>query len=90
MQGNKKCPAATFAELTKDYINSHLDKNITCVHDDKGHITWFYYDNHHWKEDKGGIYLKLFFQGEYIKSFHTMHDDFIKLKKSRELLLMMN
>ncbi len=76
----KKCPATTFAEYTKDYINSHENKHINCVHDDKNHITWFYYSDNHWKEDKGAIYLKKFLMNDYIKSFKEISRRFGRME----------
>lgn len=69
MKTHKKCPAATFAEYTKDYINSHSEKNMFCVHDASNHITWYFYDGCRWVEDKGAINLRKFLVSDYIKAF---------------------
>jgi P4 family phage/plasmid primase-like protien len=45
--------ALTFAKLTKTYLDG-IGHNLKCINDGKT-VCWYYYQNHRWNEDKGGV-----------------------------------
>ena len=67
----------TFSKLTKKFIDSYDELNLACVHEDN-HIYWFYYENHRWHEDKGGIKIDLFLMNKYLDTFLHAADLFMK------------
>lgn len=78
---------ATFSKLTKKFIDSYDELNLACVHEDS-HIYWFYFENHRWHEDKGGIKIDKFLMNKFLETFLNASTKFLDLANQTNQTIM--
>ena len=77
----------TFSLKTKEFIDSYDELNLACVCEDS-HIYWFYFENHRWHEDKGGIKIDRFLMIDYLETFLRATTTFKNLASQTNQTLM--